>query len=260
MARRGHLASRHAEYFVELAEQAARGLQGADERAWVERTLPEHDNLRAAFEYAVADRDVDLALRLVTSLPELTHVRLGVRGGRVGRAVARSRRPEPSAVRRGGRRRRPRCVGASATSRVPDGSPRAPAAASRRAGTGRVGYPADVAADVALYEGDVDAAEAHYTAEVDRARRDADPIRLVWTLYYVAICHAVRRAPEEGVPAAQECMAVAGRPPTRPRGRRATTRSGSCSRSPTPTGRSRCSTRRRGSRRRCRTSGGTASR
>ena len=71
------LARRHAEYYVELAERAARGVQGRDERDWVERTLPESDNLRAAFERAFADRDVDLALRLVTSLPEVTHIRVG---------------------------------------------------------------------------------------------------------------------------------------------------------------------------------------
>ena len=31
----------------------------------------------------------------------------------------------------------------------------------------------------------------------------------MWTLYYVAICRAVRRVPEAGVPAAQEALAVA---------------------------------------------------
>jgi hypothetical protein len=44
---------------------------------------------------------------------------------------------------------------------------------------------------------------------VGRAHRDGDPIRLVWTLYYVAICHAVRREPELGRPAAEESFAVA---------------------------------------------------
>ncbi|MGB8504738.1 ATP-binding protein, partial [Mycobacterium sp.] len=46
-------AARHAVYFTELAERAAAGLQGADERAWVERMLPDYDNLRAAFERAM---------------------------------------------------------------------------------------------------------------------------------------------------------------------------------------------------------------
>ena len=64
-------------YYTELAERAAAGMHGADERAWVERMLPDYDNLRAAFERAMADRDIDLALRLVTSLPELAHLRVG---------------------------------------------------------------------------------------------------------------------------------------------------------------------------------------
>ena len=76
-------------------------------------------------------------------------------------------------------------------------------------GTGRVAYPADVLADVALYEGDAHAALAHYEGEVARARRDADPIRLVWTLFYVAMCHAALRNPDAGLPAAEEAVQVA---------------------------------------------------
>jgi tetratricopeptide (TPR) repeat protein len=76
-------------------------------------------------------------------------------------------------------------------------------------GTGRIAYPGDVLADVALYEGDVDTALRHYDAEVLRARRDEDPIRLVWTLYYVAVCHAVRRTPKRGLDAAEESLRVA---------------------------------------------------
>ena len=76
-------------------------------------------------------------------------------------------------------------------------------------GTPRIAYPGDVLADVALYEGEVDLALRHYTAEVERARADGDRIRLVWTLYYVAVCQAVRRVPWHGVPAAQESLEVA---------------------------------------------------
>ena len=61
-------ANRHALYYTELAERAAVGLHGAEERDWVERMLPDYDNLRAAFERAMADDDIDLALRLVTSV------------------------------------------------------------------------------------------------------------------------------------------------------------------------------------------------
>jgi len=76
-------------------------------------------------------------------------------------------------------------------------------------GTPRIAYPGDVLADVALYEGDVDAALRHYTAEAARARGDGDLIRLVWTLYYVAVCQAARREPGQGLAAAQESLEVA---------------------------------------------------
>ena len=59
------LARRHATYYVELAERAAHGVQGPDERAWVEEALADYDNLRAAFLQARADRNWDLAVRLV---------------------------------------------------------------------------------------------------------------------------------------------------------------------------------------------------
>ena len=62
---------------------------------------------------------------------------------------------------------------------------------------------------MALYEGDVDRALRHYAAEAERARADGDRIRLVWTLYYVAVCQAVRREPQRGVAAAQESLDVA---------------------------------------------------
>jgi tetratricopeptide (TPR) repeat protein len=75
-------------------------------------------------------------------------------------------------------------------------------------GNGRVAYPGDVLADLALYEGDPDTALAHYDAEMKRARRDNDPIRLVWTLFYVAICHAALRHPEDGRAAAEEAVKV----------------------------------------------------
>ena len=70
-------ASRHAVYYTELAERAAVGLHGADERDWVERMLPDYDNLRAAFEHAMADGDIDLALRLVTSAVRAIGLRVG---------------------------------------------------------------------------------------------------------------------------------------------------------------------------------------
>jgi predicted ATPase/DNA-binding SARP family transcriptional activator len=201
-------AARHARYYTELAQRAALGMHSADERAWVERMLPDYDNLRVAFEHAMADSDIDTALALVTSLPEFVHLRIGYESsGWAERLVERADPDHPlySAVvgfaARGawnrGEQSRARSLAALAGGRAP------------ARGNGRVAYPGDVLADVVLYEGDAAVALAHYDGEVSRARHDNDPIRLVWTLFYVAICHAALRNPEDGLAAARESLVVA---------------------------------------------------
>jgi predicted ATPase/DNA-binding SARP family transcriptional activator len=199
--------SRHARYYTALAEQGAAGMHGADEGAWVARMLPDYDNLRVAFEHVMADEDVDTALRLVTSLSEFIHLRIGYESSEWAERAVRIAEPGhplyAAAVgfaARGawnrGETERARSLAGLAEGRVPT------------RGNGRVAYPGDVLADLALYEGDAEGALAHYDAEMARARGDADPIRLVWTLFYVAICHAALRASENGVAAAQEAVEV----------------------------------------------------
>jgi tetratricopeptide (TPR) repeat protein len=150
---------------------------------------------------------VDTALRLVTSLSEFVHLRIGYESsGWAERAVRLAEPGHPlyaAAVgfaARGawnmGETERARSLASLAAGRVP------------ARGNGRVAYPGDVLADLALYQGDAETALAHYEAEMTRARGDADPIRLVWTLFYVAICHAALRAPENGLAAAQEAVEV----------------------------------------------------
>ena len=201
-------AVRHAVYFTELAERAAAGMHTADERAWVERMLPDYDNLRTAFEHAAAN-DIDLALRLVTCLSELVHLRVGYEAsGWTERTleVADPQHPLFAAAvgfaARGawnrGDQGKARALASRADGRLPG------------RGNGRVAYPGDVLADVALYEGDASSALAHYEREMARARGEGDSVRLVWTLFYVAICQAALRTPEAGVAAAEEALQVAG--------------------------------------------------
>jgi tetratricopeptide (TPR) repeat protein len=152
--------------------------------------------------------DIDSALRLITSLSEFVHLRIGFEAsGWAERALAVVDPGHPlfaAAVgfaARGawnrGDQAKARELASLASGRLPG------------RGNGRVAYPGDVLADVALYEGDSAAALAHYEAEMVRARRDDDPIRLVWTLFYVAICQAALRTPEAGLDAAQEAVHVA---------------------------------------------------
>jgi len=62
------LRSRHAEYFVGLAERAEPQLRGADQGYWCARLRSEHDNLRNALAWALAGAGAEWGLRLVGAL------------------------------------------------------------------------------------------------------------------------------------------------------------------------------------------------
>jgi predicted ATPase/DNA-binding XRE family transcriptional regulator len=53
----------HALWCLDLAERAEPELIGADQQRWHDRLGIEHDNLRAALGWAIAERDADVALR-----------------------------------------------------------------------------------------------------------------------------------------------------------------------------------------------------
>jgi predicted ATPase/class 3 adenylate cyclase len=59
---------RHFAAYLALAERAAPELQGKEQRRWLDLVELEHDNMRAALDYAIADRRVDDASRLVLAL------------------------------------------------------------------------------------------------------------------------------------------------------------------------------------------------
>ncbi|MGD9997476.1 MAG: BTAD domain-containing putative transcriptional regulator [Ilumatobacteraceae bacterium] len=66
------LASRHLAWFLDLAESAAHGLTGPDEKAWSDRIERDFDNLRAAHSFAMHSGSEDTALRLVAGLQEFS--------------------------------------------------------------------------------------------------------------------------------------------------------------------------------------------
>jgi predicted ATPase/DNA-binding CsgD family transcriptional regulator len=62
------LRDRHAAWFAAMAEAADVKLRGQEQLAWLSRLESEHDNLRAAMAWALAQGDADLALQLTGGL------------------------------------------------------------------------------------------------------------------------------------------------------------------------------------------------
>ena len=65
----------HAEYFLALAEEGESGLRGPEAATWLERLEVEHDNLRAALSWALAQEEVELGLRLAGALWRFWYLR-----------------------------------------------------------------------------------------------------------------------------------------------------------------------------------------
>lgn len=203
------LARRHAEYFTDLAERAGAGVETAQERAWIERVLPDYDNLRTAFERAMADQNLDLALRLVAACAETLGIRVGYEVFRWAERVAAVAAPEHPLF--------PAVVGTAARGAWAHGDyvlarSLAELAGGRVPGPGssRIAYPADVLADVDLFEGKADRVLNYWDAQVAAARQDGHPIRLGQTLSTGAVLHGVLGGDfDRHLPAAQEGVAIA---------------------------------------------------
>ncbi|SOJ55252.1 Putative HTH-type transcriptional regulator [Mycobacterium simulans] len=199
---------RHAVYFAELAERAGAGMQSPQERDWVERVLPDYDNLRTALDHAMDEHDTDVALRLGAATPEVLGWRIGYEEAAVAEQVIAIADPDHPLF--------PAVVGAAARvawnhADFSHAKSLAALARERRPlrGTARVVYPTDVLADIALFEGDTQGASAYWEAEAERARRESDRIRLGWTLYLFTICQALLGHPDTALSSAQEAVEVA---------------------------------------------------
>jgi predicted ATPase/DNA-binding XRE family transcriptional regulator len=62
------LRSRHAEYYLAMAEKAAPELDGPNQRVWLARLAQEHPNLRAALDWASETQSIECGLRLGSAL------------------------------------------------------------------------------------------------------------------------------------------------------------------------------------------------
>jgi predicted ATPase len=71
LASRGEMdlvAERHARAFLDFAERAAPNLSGVDQRSWLDRLERDHDNLRAAMDWATTRPEPEVAARLASAL------------------------------------------------------------------------------------------------------------------------------------------------------------------------------------------------
>jgi predicted ATPase/class 3 adenylate cyclase len=76
------LCRRHCDALIALAERARPELQGADQKAWLDRVELEHDNFRAALEFAISAGRADDASRIVYALWRFWQIRGHLREGR----------------------------------------------------------------------------------------------------------------------------------------------------------------------------------
>jgi predicted ATPase/class 3 adenylate cyclase len=92
---------RHAEYYVELAEEAEPRLRGAEQLFWSDRLAAEQDNFRDAFEWAMTSPTPDaraLSVRLATALGWYwyTHGRASEGRARIQLAIGEGTQLEPT--------------------------------------------------------------------------------------------------------------------------------------------------------------------
>jgi predicted ATPase/class 3 adenylate cyclase len=190
--------ARHAQFFVELGEDAAGALRGPDQARWVGRLEPEQANLRIAFNHLLDDPDGGAdALRLGTALRWFWQLQGGMVEGSELLIAALAR---PDVQGRDALRARALFVAgtllgvianARATAVLEEGMAIAreigeeqlAAACARRLGW------------AALYSGDLAAADAHAAASVEIAERLADPLLLGDVLDLRATCRRYHRDP-----------------------------------------------------------------
>src|SRR5262249_28276935 len=67
-AERIELRQRHLAYYLSLAEVAAPGWTGPDQATWIKRFEADHDNLRAALDWAACGGEMAAGLRLAVAL------------------------------------------------------------------------------------------------------------------------------------------------------------------------------------------------
>jgi len=200
------LRERHVRHFGELAEHQAARLLTAEEGDAVLELSAAHDNLRSAIGWAMESDDVESASRIVAALPDWAYWRSHTELGRWARWTWEHGTPEDP-------RWRAVCGSAARGAWIEGRFEEALRFAA--AGTGsdpvaaRSGDPDDVAADIALYRGETEAALRHYSAVAGVAAGCGDRARELWATYYVAVINTVSGHQGEAAAAAARALTIA---------------------------------------------------
>ena len=198
---------RHARHFGRVAEVEAARLLTPEERDAVAALSLAYDNLRSAVGWAMEVGDVDIVARIVASIPDWGYWRSRYELSRWAQWVWETTTPDHP-------RWRAVCGSAARGAWLGgrfDDAVRFGKAGMSTAGAviARSGHPDDVVADVALYQGDAEAALEHYSRIVAEASEHGDVTREVWATYYVAVISAVLRRAPEAMKAATRALAGA---------------------------------------------------
>jgi serine/threonine-protein kinase PknK len=165
----------HANYFLQLAEEAEPELQGVRQAAWLKRLEAEHDNLRAALGWLLA-QDADACLRLAMAVRNLWSVHGHLTEGRqwLDAALERSR-TAPAPVRATA------LGGAGALARLQGDLPAARGYFEELLRFGRetgdalqIGWASHGLGEVAQLQGDLPAARAYTEESLARGREGKD--------------------------------------------------------------------------------------
>jgi predicted ATPase len=172
---------RHLAWYLDLAERVAAVVMGADKRVHLDRLESEHENLRAALDWAMEQGDVERSMRLVAALWRFWQMR-GYLAEGLERARAALALPAAGDF--------PEC----------------------RAGA------LDAAGGLAYWMGEGDTAKAYYEQELELRRALGDRAGEAWALYSLVFTYTYADEPASGrldssrlraaLPLAQEAIAI----------------------------------------------------
>jgi predicted ATPase/DNA-binding winged helix-turn-helix (wHTH) protein len=202
-------ARQHADFFLELAERAYPNLRGAQSAAWLNRIEHDHDNMRAALEFALVQADAGTAIALAGALARYWMVRGQLSEGRRWLEAALALPGQPAV--------RPRALRGLALLDLEQGELEQPQALAEEAlalalengDAPEAARAAGLLADAAWYRGDLDTAQTRYEQAVTEARAGGDELELAINLHNLGEVHRTRDELDAAETCLQESLRIA---------------------------------------------------